>query len=199
MFTPIELSSSIISASHPPPMLKSQGMYSRIQKIEAQKYRNQKSKQKCHHINPENLWQAEWLSVHTAERVRTIVSLFAVHYMISYPLLEAILIIADPNLAAGVAFVESRIFYWGQTNLDILNPLVRISFNHVVPFHVGIDGNEKADFLVMTAAEEAISPTGSYVSSYLVLLGTPEEIQKIHSAVCPENIRIPFRLLWAAI
>ncbi|GFW01561.1 uncharacterized protein TNCV_4084761 [Trichonephila clavipes] len=54
---------------------------------------------------------------------------------------------------------------WDQTSLDILNFLSRISSNHRVhfqwvPFHEGIDGYDKADFLAGTAAEEKVSPTG---------------------------------------
>ncbi|GFT40026.1 uncharacterized protein TNCV_12581 [Trichonephila clavipes] len=40
------------------------------------------------------------------------------------------------------------------------------SFKHWVPSHVGIDGNEKADFLARAAAEEG-SPTGSLTFSEL--------------------------------
>ncbi|GFT52842.1 putative RNA-directed DNA polymerase from transposon BS [Trichonephila clavipes] len=58
-----------------------------------------------------------------------------------------------------------------QTSLDILNLLDWISSNHCVhfqwiPSQVGIDGNEKADFLVRTAAEEEVSS-----SSYLTFSG----------------------------
>ncbi|GFY07174.1 RNase H domain-containing protein [Trichonephila clavipes] len=54
-----------------------------------------------------------------------------------------------------------------QTSLDILNLLDMIYFNHRVhfqwiPSHVGIDINEKADFLARTAAEEEVSLTRSF-------------------------------------
>ncbi|GFV47088.1 hypothetical protein TNCV_197831 [Trichonephila clavipes] len=39
-----------------------------------------------------------------------------------------------------------------------------------VPFHVKIDGNEKANFLQRTAAEEEVSPTGSITFSELSFL-----------------------------
>ncbi|GFW47940.1 hypothetical protein TNCV_2401271 [Trichonephila clavipes] len=50
-----------------------------------------------------------------------------------------------------------------QTNLDIPKLLDRISSTHLVhfrwvPSHVTIDGNEKADFLDRTAAEERSEP-----------------------------------------
>ncbi|GFU64002.1 RNase H domain-containing protein [Trichonephila clavipes] len=59
-----------------------------------------------------------------------------------------------------------------QTSLDILNLIDRISSNHCVhfqqvPSHVGIDGNEKADFLARTAAEEEVSPVGYLTFSEL--------------------------------
>ncbi|GFU33142.1 uncharacterized protein TNCV_4156641 [Trichonephila clavipes] len=59
-----------------------------------------------------------------------------------------------------------------QTSLDILNLLDRIFSNHRVyfqwvPSHVGIDGNEKADFLARTATEEEVSSTGYLTFSEL--------------------------------
>ncbi|GFW91526.1 transposable element Tcb2 transposase [Trichonephila clavipes] len=59
-----------------------------------------------------------------------------------------------------------------QTSLHILNLLDRIySNNHVhfqwVPSHVGIDGNEKADFLARNAAEVEVSSIGYLTFSEL--------------------------------
>ncbi|GFT97302.1 hypothetical protein TNCV_2250801 [Trichonephila clavipes] len=64
--------------------------------------------------------------------------------------------------------------------------------------HFGNDGKEKADFMASTAAEEAVSATGSLMFSelsslkkrfnliileihLLIILGTLEKIQEIHS------------------
>ncbi|GFV19156.1 transposable element Tcb2 transposase [Trichonephila clavipes] len=76
-----------------------------------------------------------------------------------------------------------------QTSLDILNLLDRISSNHRVhfqwvPSHVGIDGNEKADFLARPAAEEEVSPTGS------LTLSSFEKIELHHLG------RTPFSYPW---
>ncbi|GFV14178.1 RNase H domain-containing protein [Trichonephila clavipes] len=59
-----------------------------------------------------------------------------------------------------------------KTSLEILNILDRISFNHCGHFqwlssHVRIDGNEKADFLARTAAEEEVSAPGYLTFSEL--------------------------------
>ncbi|GFW32082.1 hypothetical protein TNCV_2601081 [Trichonephila clavipes] len=59
-----------------------------------------------------------------------------------------------------------------QISLDILNLLDRISPNHSVhfqwvSFHVGIDGIEKADFLVRTGVEEGARSIGSFTFSEL--------------------------------
>ncbi|GFX15679.1 RNase H domain-containing protein [Trichonephila clavipes] len=58
---------------------------------------------------------------------------------------------------------------WGdigdQTSLDILSLLHDLSSGHSIhfqwiPSHVGIEGNERADFLARTAAAEGVSPRG---------------------------------------
>ncbi|GFV82497.1 RNase H domain-containing protein [Trichonephila clavipes] len=59
---------------------------------------------------------------------------------------------------------------WGdigdQTSLDILSLLHDLSSGHSIhfqwiPSHVGIEGNERADFLARTAAVEGVSPRGN--------------------------------------
>ncbi|GFV38447.1 RNase H domain-containing protein [Trichonephila clavipes] len=62
-----------------------------------------------------------------------------------------------------------------QTSLDILHLLDRISSNHRIHFQwvtspVGIYGNEKADFLAGTAAEEEVNPVGYLTFSELSFL-----------------------------
>ncbi|GFX73985.1 uncharacterized protein TNCV_2954681 [Trichonephila clavipes] len=63
---------------------------------------------------------------------------------------------------------------WGdigdQTSLDILSLLHDLSSGHSIhfqwiPSHVGIEGNERADFLARTAAEEGVSPRGNLTFS----------------------------------
>ncbi|GFU56934.1 RNase H domain-containing protein [Trichonephila clavipes] len=66
---------------------------------------------------------------------------------------------------ASVQHLSNWISIGDQTSLDILNLLDQISIKHCahfqgIPSHVGIDGNEKADFLARTAAEEELSLTG---------------------------------------
>ncbi|GFX72401.1 uncharacterized protein TNCV_1253551 [Trichonephila clavipes] len=100
---------------------------------------------------------------------------------------------------ASVQHLSNWTFIEGQTGLDILNLLDPISsyvLAHFqwVPSHVGIDGNEKADFLSRTAAEKGVTQTGSLtfreLSSLikielnhqgellLVIHGTSEDIQE---------------------
>ncbi|GFV67280.1 hypothetical protein TNCV_3670351 [Trichonephila clavipes] len=70
--------------------------------------------------------------------------------------------------------------------------------------HVGIDGNEKANFLARTAAEAEVSPIGSgnYLplrrlksivleELFLVTLGTSEEVQELHLNLYLGNTRLP--------
>ncbi|GFW04221.1 RNase H domain-containing protein [Trichonephila clavipes] len=63
---------------------------------------------------------------------------------------------------------------WGdiadQTSLDILSLLYDLSSGHSIhfqwiPSHVGIEGNERADFLARTAAVEGVSPRGNLTFS----------------------------------
>ncbi|GFX48349.1 dolichyl pyrophosphate Man9GlcNAc2 alpha-1,3-glucosyltransferase [Trichonephila clavipes] len=63
---------------------------------------------------------------------------------------------------------------WGdvgdQTSLDILSLLHDLSSGHSIhfqwiPSHVGIEGNERADFLARTAAVEGVSPRGNLTLS----------------------------------
>ncbi|GFW84663.1 hypothetical protein TNCV_2597081 [Trichonephila clavipes] len=76
-----------------------------------------------------------------------------------------------------------------------------------VTSHVVIVGNEKADFLPRTEAEEEVNTTAYLTFSVLsplhrlnsiiseelllVILGTSEEIQEVHSSLCVENTRLP--------
>ncbi|GFW31282.1 retrovirus-related Pol polyprotein from transposon 17.6 [Trichonephila clavipes] len=79
-----------------------------------------------------------------------------------------------------------------------------------VTSHMGIDGNEKADFFTKTAAEEGVSPTGSSKFSslknielnqlgktppLLVILDTSEEIQEGHSSLYLGKTRLPPRAI----
>ncbi|GFS74948.1 RNase H domain-containing protein [Trichonephila clavipes] len=63
---------------------------------------------------------------------------------------------------------------WGdigdQTSLDIFSLRHDLSSGHSIhfqwiPLHVGIEGNEKADFLARTAAVEGVSPRGNFTFS----------------------------------
>ncbi|GFW58004.1 uncharacterized protein TNCV_2741501 [Trichonephila clavipes] len=83
------------------------------------------------------------------------------------------------------------------------------------PSHVKIDGDEKVEFLARTSAEEEVSPPGCHTLSelsslkkidlinleelFLVIFGTSEEIQEVHSGLCLGNIRLPSRALYEVI
>ncbi|GFW72515.1 RNase H domain-containing protein [Trichonephila clavipes] len=63
---------------------------------------------------------------------------------------------------------------WGEigdpTSLDILSLLRDLSTGHSIhfqwiPSHVGIEGNERADFLARTATVEGVSPRGNLTFS----------------------------------
>ncbi|GFX99120.1 hypothetical protein TNCV_2493011 [Trichonephila clavipes] len=71
-----------------------------------------------------------------------------------------------PQSRAPVQHLSNWTSIGDQTSLDILNLLDCISTNPCVHFqwvlsHVGIDGNEKANFLIRSVVEEGVSSTGS--------------------------------------
>ncbi|GFV05680.1 RNase H domain-containing protein, partial [Trichonephila clavipes] len=116
---------------------------------------------------------------------------------------EDVWILTDSR--ASVQHLSNWTYIEDQTSVDIINLLGRISSNYRVhfqwvPSHVGIDGNEKADFLARTAVEKEVSPTGYLTHlmnnlplrrlTFIILEGlllvihsTSEEIQQVHSSL----------------
>ncbi|GFV49455.1 RNase H domain-containing protein, partial [Trichonephila clavipes] len=102
---------------------------------------------------------------------------------------------------------------WGdigdQTSLDILSLLHDLSSGHSIhfqwiPSHVGIESNERADFLVRTAAVEGVSPRGNLTFSEISTISKLELNRQIktppshawHFAKCPgESFRLSNRPL----
>ncbi|GFX50993.1 putative RNA-directed DNA polymerase from transposon BS [Trichonephila clavipes] len=85
---------------------------------------------------------------------------------------------------------------WGdigdQTSLDILSLLHDLSSGHSIhfqwiPSHVGIEGNERADFLARTAAVEGVSPRGNLTFS---------EISTISKLELNRQIKTPPSYAW---
>ncbi|GFX73757.1 RNase H domain-containing protein [Trichonephila clavipes] len=85
---------------------------------------------------------------------------------------------------------------WGdigdQTSLDILSLLHDLSSGHSIhfqwiPSHVGIEGNERADFLARTAAVEGASPRGNLTFS---------EISTISKLELNRQIKTPTSHAW---
>ncbi|GFX95281.1 RNase H domain-containing protein [Trichonephila clavipes] len=88
---------------------------------------------------------------------------------------------------------------WGdigdQTSLDILSLLHDLSSGHSIhfqwiPSRVGIEGNERADFLARTAAVESVSPRGNLTFSEISKLELNRQIktppsQAWYFAKCP--------------
>ncbi|GFT70823.1 RNase H domain-containing protein [Trichonephila clavipes] len=102
---------------------------------------------------------------------------------------------------------------WGdigdQTSLDILSLLHDLSSGHSthfqwIPLHVGIEGNERADFLARTAAVEGVSPRGNLTFSEISTISKLELNRQIKTppshawyfAKCPgESFRLSSRPL----
>ncbi|GFW40028.1 RNase H domain-containing protein [Trichonephila clavipes] len=102
---------------------------------------------------------------------------------------------------------------WGdigdQTRLDILSLLHDLSSGHSIhfqwiPSHVGIEGNENADFLARTAAVEGVSPRGNLTFSEISTISKLELNRQIKTppshawyfAKCPgESFRLSSRPL----
>ncbi|GFV03513.1 RNase H domain-containing protein [Trichonephila clavipes] len=102
---------------------------------------------------------------------------------------------------------------WGdigdQTSLDILSLLDDLSSGHSIhfqwiPSHVGIEGNERADFLARTAAVEGVSPRGNLTFSEISTISKLELNRQIKTppshasyfAKCPgESFRLSSRPL----
>ncbi|GFX49413.1 RNase H domain-containing protein [Trichonephila clavipes] len=102
---------------------------------------------------------------------------------------------------------------WGdigdQTSLDILSLLHDLSSGHSIhfqwiPSHVGIEGNERADFLARTAAVEGVSPRENLSFSEISTISKMELNRQIKTplshawyfAKCPgESFRLSSRPL----
>ncbi|GFU80275.1 probable RNA-directed DNA polymerase from transposon BS [Trichonephila clavipes] len=96
-----------------------------------------------------------------------------------------------------------------QTSLDILNLLHDLSSGHSIhfqwiPSHVGIEGNERADFVARTAAVEGVSPRGNHTFSEISTISKLELNRQIKTppshawyfAKCPgESFRLSSRPL----
>ncbi|GFU06745.1 putative RNA-directed DNA polymerase from transposon BS [Trichonephila clavipes] len=96
-----------------------------------------------------------------------------------------------------------------QTSLDILSILHDLSSGHSIhfqwiPLHVGIEGNERADFLARTAAVEGVNPRGNLTFSEISTISKLELNRQIKTpsshawyfAKCPgESFRLRSRPL----